>query len=163
MGTGMDAILFATKRAHLVLQHRLAAKALAETALTPARFDALYFLASCSGVITQAKFRRAFGVAGATASRMLRALERLKMVERGSWRRGCSRAVRISRIGRKALKHAMRRTMRRDRIRRWIDYVLEPHGDRQFAVREGHEDICNRVRRALGDDGPWIYLWHPDD
>ena len=77
----MDDLLFAFKRVHLA-GNRHALKLLLEFGVTPARFDLLRVLYGNRCSMDQSWLRGRLGVARATLSRMLKALERLGFVER---------------------------------------------------------------------------------
>jgi len=78
----MDDLLFAYKRVHLA-GNRNALKLLLAFGVTPARFDLMRVLYGHRGFGTQQSWLRAeLGVARATISRMLKALEKLGLVER---------------------------------------------------------------------------------
>ena len=81
-GREMDDLLFAYKRVHLA-GNRNALKLLAAFGVTPARFDLMRTLYGRRDFAMAQSFLRAqLGVARATVSRMLIALERLGVVER---------------------------------------------------------------------------------
>ena len=81
-GFGMDDLLFAYKRVHLA-GNRNALKLLLAFGVTPARFDLMRVLYGSRDFAMQQSWLRAqLGVARATVSRMLRALEKLGLVER---------------------------------------------------------------------------------
>ena len=78
----MDDLLFAYKRVHLA-GNRRASMLLAAFEITPARFDLLRMLyGDRTFSMSQSWLRAQLGVARATVSRMLKALEKLGLVER---------------------------------------------------------------------------------
>jgi DNA-binding MarR family transcriptional regulator len=78
----MDDLLFAFKRVHLA-GNRNALKLLLDFGVTPARFDLMRILYGHPTFSMPQSFLRAqLGVARATISKMLRALEKLGLVER---------------------------------------------------------------------------------
>jgi DNA-binding MarR family transcriptional regulator len=77
----MDDLLFAYKRVHLA-GNRNALKLLLEFGTTPARFDLMRVLYGNQYSMPQSWLRAELGVARATISRMLIALEKLGLVER---------------------------------------------------------------------------------
>jgi len=81
-GGFMDDLLFAYKRVHLA-GNRNALKLLLAFGVTPARFDLMRILyGNRTFSMTQSWLRGELGVARATVSRMLMALEKLGLVER---------------------------------------------------------------------------------
>jgi DNA-binding MarR family transcriptional regulator len=80
---GMHSIFFGVKRAfHATLRRTRRPFAQVQPGLTAARYDVLYALQSHDSELRQSKLRDLLGVTGATISRMLRALERLRVVWR---------------------------------------------------------------------------------
>ncbi len=156
----MDAILFGVKRAHMALEHRLAAKILAPYGLTPARFDALYVIDNVWGK-SQASVRRALGIAGTTLGRMLKSLEALAFVVREPLSRGRRRYVRLTARGLRVLRRAKRRTQKD--ARRRIDSTFAQSPATSFEDRENVEWWCRTIRTRLGDGAYIYYPWHPDD
>jgi MarR family transcriptional regulator for hemolysin len=78
----MDDLLFAYKRVHLA-GNRRALMLLAAFGVTPARFDLMRMLYGRETfAMAQSALRAELGVARATVSRMLKALEKLHLVER---------------------------------------------------------------------------------
>jgi DNA-binding MarR family transcriptional regulator len=152
----MDAIPFGLKRASLVLQHRLVGKLLRPCALTPARFD-LMFLLRKHVLMRQKDLRRMLDVARSTVSRMLRSLEEIGYVVRSRYfARGGTRSVRLSELGRRVLRHAVRCIMRRKLVRRPLDRIL------RFMDRWDLDAYCGWIRVAFGDPLLYLYPWHPD-
>lgn len=161
MGAHMDAILFGVKRAHMALEHRVAAPLLEPWGLTPARFDAMHVIAGRFLGTSQSRLRRALGIAGTTLGRMLKSLEALGLVEREVYRRGRRRNVQLTQRGRFLLRHATRKT--RKHVRRGVDatYVSSPGSS--FEDREHVDWLCKVIRTRLGDSAQIYYPWHPDD
>ncbi len=161
MGSGMDAILFGVKRAHMAFEHRLAARLLAPWGLTPARFDLLHVIHDVYVGKPQARLRRILGIAGTTLGRMLKSLEALALVERDPFRRGRRRYARLTDRGRFVLRHATRKT--RKHVRRRVDAMYTSSPATSFEDRENLEWLCRTIRTRLGDSATLHYPWHPDD
>ena len=77
----MDDVLFGVKRAHLAL-NAWALGRLKEFGVTPARFDLMRLIYERNFRWVQSELRMRLGVARATISRMLLALEKLGWIER---------------------------------------------------------------------------------
>jgi DNA-binding MarR family transcriptional regulator len=155
----MDAILFGMKRAHMVLQQRLAAPMLAPCALTPARFDTLYAIAQEQRGDTQERIRQMLGISAPTLSRMLGVLERLLFITRGPFRRGRRRSAKLTSLGRAVLRHATKRTMRRRVVRDRVDAVVHKWATGRYEAREHLDYVCKQIRAALNDRATLLYWW----
>jgi len=80
-GGAMDDIFFGVKRSHLAL-NRWALLKLREFGVTPARFDLMRLIFVRNFRRSQMDLRRKLGVARATISRMMKALEKLGWITR---------------------------------------------------------------------------------
>lgn len=107
----MHAIFFGLKRAHHRAIYGVSRALLraTETKLTPARFDLLDVVLRHGGIVAQWKLIELLGVSGATISRMLKSLEKLKLVKRGRWESDARYLiVELTREGRRRVKKVLR-------------------------------------------------------
>jgi DNA-binding MarR family transcriptional regulator len=151
----VDAIVFGMKRASAVMQYRFLAPLLRDCALTPARFDLMFGLRK--GRVLQSELRRELGVSRPTVSRMLASLEGLGFVNRWPEKRGRTRSVLLTQLGRAVLRHALHRIMRKKIVRRVLDALFD------FERRCLLEGYCHAIQKRFGDSASFFYPWHPDD
>lgn len=107
----MHAVFFGLKRAHHRAIYGVSRALLraTETKLTPARFDLLDVVLRHGGNVAQWKLIELLGVSGATISRMLKSLEKLKLVKRGRWESDARYLiVELTREGRRRVKKVLR-------------------------------------------------------
>lgn len=148
----MDRIFFVVKRAHHATL-KFARPILAEFGLTPARFDLLYALTEDGIGRTQMALRHALGVARATISEMLSALERIGLVARTRDRDRRTWRVMLTDAGRAALDAAVEATMHSGFVPVAVDGILtERDCDvSELERRESLEYALNHLRRAFGE------------
>jgi DNA-binding MarR family transcriptional regulator len=148
----MDKIFFVVKRAHHATL-KFARPLLAQFGLTPARFDLLYALTEDGLERTQMALRRALGVARATISEMLSALERIGLVERTRDRDKRTWLVRLTAKGLAAMNAAVEATMHSGFVPVTVDGVLacESHDVDPAFEREALDCSLRRLRDAFGD------------
>lgn len=162
----MHSFFFDMKRAHLrsvVHQTRFLKGDPREINLTPARFDLLHALRRARSHLWQSDLRRRLGVSRATICKMLKALERLGIVERRPAARDTRQRVVAFTVGGLALfKRAARRGCRRAG-RLLVRAISE--GRRHLFVPEAEvlERYLRRMRAGLGDTATFVQPWHPDD
>lgn len=167
----MDAIFFGLKRAfHGTL--RVGTELTKDFGLTPARFDLLFVLKQWRDqypptfALSQRGLRVGLGVSAPTVSRMLRSLEKLRLVRRGPRKHHykTSRPVMLTERGRALIRRAAKRIVFNKRARRIADRALRS-GNRNnaFLRRESLEEKLRTMRRFLGDFAVLYYAWHPDD
>ena len=162
----MDAVFFSLKRGfHATL--RCSRPLLARVGLTPARFDVLYALGRSDGPRTQSALRRMLGLARATISEMLAALEHLGWVQRRrdhDDRR--THRVALTDDGRAALEHAYAACVASGVVPLAVDSALS-RGDAEvdpFASHDQLHFLCKLVRRFFGETAiAELYPWHPDE
>ena len=161
----MDAVFFSMKRGfHATL--RFGRKVLGPLGLTPARFDVLYALTDERVTKTQAGLRRALGVARATISEMLDALEDLGWVRRSrcphDWR---THDVCLTAAGRSVFERAYRHAIGEGTVPIAVDSALTPTDeDTEFTFREEIEALSGFLRRYFGDYAMReLYPWHYDE
>jgi len=164
----MNAHFFGAKRAYYATL-RFARPVLARFGLTPARFDLLTVLRRCHEHRTwQSELRKALGVAAATVSRMVRALEELGLVARSRSeveKRQVNVRLTDEGLSRVDLVH---------------DHVIDP-GHVDLAVdsalgdewwfdwahclmqKDAVEGHFTHMRKAFGDGATLHYPWHPED
>lgn len=169
----MDAIFFGLKRAcqgALRAGHELTK----EYGLTPARFDLLFALKQWRDLhgptfaLSQLGLRIALGVSAPTVSRMLRSLEKLRLVGRGPRKHEyrTTRPVWLTLRGRSLIRRAAKRIVYNKRAQRLSYRALratrEAH-ERDFVRRESLEEMLRTMRRFFGDVAVLHYAWHADD
>ncbi len=163
LGAGMvlDTVIFTLKRASLKTQ-RAGHEFTKEFGLTPARFDLLYTLKEFSDTfpqniaMTQRELRDVFGVTAPVVSRMLRSLEKLRLVWRGrrSHELRTSRPVRLTAYGLALIRRAAKRILNNGRVRRLTTRALHvPHTCRAQDSAERYEllETLNRIRHFFHD------------
>jgi len=125
----MHAIFFGLKRAHHRVIYGVSRALLraTETRLTPARFDLLDLVLRHDGNIAQWRLIELLGVTGATISRMLKSLEKLKLVVRGRWEIDARyRIVELTREGRRRVKKVLRQLVDSGGVDRIVRSALGP-------------------------------------
>ncbi len=163
LGEGMvlDTVIFTLKRASLKTL-RAGNEFTKEFGLTPARFDLLHMLKEFSDTfppevpMTQRELRDAFGVTAPVVSRMLRSLERLRLVRRGprSAELRTSRPVRLTAYGLALIRRAAKRILHSGRVRRLTTRGLRVrHTNREQDLAERYDllDALNRIRHFFHD------------
>ena len=162
----MNAQFFSTKRAHHGIL-RMTRKSLAHFGLTAARFDMLYAIRR-DGCL-QSSLRRILGVTAPVVSRMLHALEELRLVTRvrseGDRRQ---RRVGLTVAGRHCLRRAFRKLGRRSgaayrALMRAITFGEWRDPDACFRATCNLDDLLRGMRKEFGDTATLHYPWHPDD
>ena len=165
----MDNILFSLKRAF----HKSVAfgrSILRHHGLTPARFDLLYLLFAPEGPfgsLRQSKLRRMLGVAAATVSRMLDALEDLGLVTR--WREITDRRqrnIRLTEKGWRTIRRAIHQTITNGSVPFAVDNIITRRwweDPETFTNRDLVASKLDYMRAQLGDSATLYYPWHPDD
>jgi DNA-binding MarR family transcriptional regulator len=168
----MNEVAFGVKRAfHGFL--RVTRKPLASVGLTPARFDMLYVLFSSArqqGIrhsLAQSDLRRALGVCGSVVSRMLRQLEKHKLVIR----RRCEvdgRQVRVwlTWLGWQRMKATQRWLLRAVRrlVLEAICFGKHRDAEARFWNMDTVESYLRVLRSDFADRATHYYPWgHPDD
>ncbi len=145
-------MFFVVKRAHHATL-KFARPVLAEFGLTPARFDLLYALTERGIDNTQMALRRALGVARATISEMLSALERIGLIARARDRDRRTWRVALTERGRAALDAAVDATMHSGFVPVAVDGILTEHDHdvSEIERRETLEYALSHLRRAFGD------------
>jgi DNA-binding MarR family transcriptional regulator len=140
----MHALSFALKRAHLRTL-AMSRSLVLPLGLTPARFDLLYIVhkkAFPSG-IAQGDLGRTLGLAGATISKMLKSLEKLRLVRREP--RPSDRRVKLVFMtyeGRMRVRLVLRRVMRTGAVQRAFEGVFRlPRRPRFFALASCYADL----------------------
>ncbi len=170
LGRGMDQILFGLKRAYQK-SAQACGELIADTGLTPARFDLMFALKQARdellNMMTQRKLRDVLGVSAPTVSRMLRSLEALGLVWRGPKRRRWdrSRDVMLTKRGRWVLRRAAKRAYFNYRTRRLLYRALRGRRSREmdFMIREDFDYSLDTVRSFFKDRATLYYPWHPDE
>lgn len=125
----MHAIFFGLKRAHHRVIYGVSRALLraTETSLTPARFDLLDLVLRHGGSVAQWKLIELLGVTGATVSRMLKSLEKLKFVKRGRWDSDARYViVELTREGRRRVKKVRRQIVDSGIVARIVQSALTP-------------------------------------
>ena len=125
----MHAIFFGLKRAHHRVIYGVSRTLLraTETRLTPARFDLLDLVLRNGGSIAQWKLIELLGVSGATVSRMLTSLEKIKLVVRARWETDARhRIVELTREGRRRVKRVLRQLVDSGGVDRIVRSALAP-------------------------------------
>ena len=152
MGRWMDDLLFAFKRVHLA-GNRNAMKLLLAFGVTPARFDLMRILhGNRTFSMSQSFLRARLGVARATLSKMLKALEKLGLVERKTdeFDRRTKR-VTLTFAARSLVWNVLVALVRTREIGKVIDAALERHVTRVAAADERRkvESIAIRLLTRL--------------
>jgi hypothetical protein len=136
--------------------------------LTAARYDVLYALQSHGGELRQSELRDLLGVTGATISRMLRALERLRVLWRQrDWLDRRRLIVRLTDLGDLWIYWADRRL--RQEVSLAIDGALNcgrlDDEDGCLWAKLRFDEYLTGLREAFGDRASLIVHpgWHPDD
>ncbi len=156
MMAGLDPVFFTIKRAYYATL-RLTRRALRAMGLTAARFDvldALYRLGTgCAHY--QSDLRRGLGVARATISEMMRALETIGLVSRR--RVGREVIVALTAEGRRRVRRAYYGLVLVGHVGFALDGALAP-GERRWpdarrcaSARRHIEALCMRIRLGFGD------------
>jgi len=148
----MDDLLFAFKRVHLA-GNRNALKLLAAFGVTPARFDLMRVLYGNRTFSMQQSWLRAqLGVARATLSKMLKALEKAGLVERkeDEFDRRTKR-VTLTYAARSLVWNVLVALVRTREIAKVIDAALERHPTKVEAAveRKNVESIAIRLLSRL--------------
>ncbi len=155
LGRRMDRVFFTLKRAHRATL-KYSQKVLAPFGVTAARFD--FMEAIAMGECTQFRLRERLGLAKASISEMLRALEGLEMISRT--RLGRTKMVYLTRKGREVFRRVFEACIRSKRVARDIDAALarSKHGRRGVLAV-----ICWYLRDAFdGDASTVLYQgWYP--
>lgn len=161
MGVCMDDLLFALKRAHLA-GNRFAWRLLMKIGLTPARFDLMRLLYERRGFsMAQSDLRARLGVARATISRMLCALEKLGWIERtvDPFDRRTRKVV-LSYEARAIVWNALVVLVRPRVAADALDAALkiDHRVDDVVAERKNAEWLCRRVVWQLATPGSSLFL-----
>ena len=161
MGAWMDDLLFALKRAHLA-GNRFAWRLLMKIGLTPARFDLMRILYGYRDFsLAQSTLRKRLGVARATISRMLCALEKLGWVERrvDPFDRR-TRYVTLSYKARAIVWNALDTIVRPRVAADVLDAALkiDHRVSDVVAERKNADWLCTRVVWKLATPGSWVHL-----
>jgi DNA-binding MarR family transcriptional regulator len=162
----MHAIFFGLKRAHHGAL-RITRTALAQLGLTAARFDLMYAIHGRRAV-RQRALRRMVGVSAPTVSRMLASLEELGLVKREvALHDRRQRWVRLTDVGRRCIRKAIRRFIRWGAAQLAVDSALCPDTwcdrDECFLAMQACDSSLGRIRGAYGDVATLDYPWHPED
>ena len=156
----MDDLLFAFKRVHLA-GNRNALKLLLAFKVTPARFDLMRILYGNNFSMSQRWLRGQLGVARATISRMLKALEKLGLVERkiDEWDRRTKR-VTLTYLARSLVWNVLVALVRPRVLAKVIDAGLELHRPPVSAAaeRRAAESLSFRVLWPLVRRGDGVQL-----
>ena len=157
----MDDLLFAYKRVHLA-GNRNAMKLLLAFGVTPARFDLMRILyGNRTFSMRQSWLRGELGVARATLSRMLKALERLGLVERKTddWDRR-TKKVTLSFAARSLVWNVLVALVRPRVLANVIDAGLERHPPpvSADAERRAAESLSFRIMWPLVRRGDSVNL-----
>ena len=161
MGRWMDDLLFAFKRVHLA-GNRHASKLLLAFGVTPARFDLMRILyGNRTFSMSQSVLRAQLGVARATLSTMLKALEKLGLVERKTHefdRR--TKRVTLTYAARSLMWNVLVALVRRRVLADVIDRALMQHLPPvdPAAERGAVDSIAIRVLCALARRGESVHV-----
>jgi len=153
----MDQVLFQLKRAHIE-STKWGRRVLADSGLTPARFDVLFALDGAFEV-TQVELRRMLGVARATICEMLTVLERLELVVRERARDRRTWLVALTAKGAAMFRRAADATMHNGFVPLVIDAALT----RRDAERDSYWERCllwhhiDELADAFGARMPLLY------
>jgi DNA-binding MarR family transcriptional regulator len=139
--------------------------------ITPARFDLLYCIHQTRARnVRQSSIRKALGVARPTVSRMVRSLEELGLLERGTdWIDGRQKRLGLSVAGKKIVRRVLRKLVRGDVVGRWVrwafSYPNAPPSKRwtNISLIAELDGTLERFRKCFGDFATLAYPWHPDD
>jgi DNA-binding MarR family transcriptional regulator len=187
----MNAIFFGLKRAHHSTL-RITRPVLSALGLTAARYDMLFILLgspdgrgwtlgqrrAALGGLLQSRLRKALGVSRPTVSRMLAALEELRLLTR----RPCERdrrqvRVTLTTLGRSLIRKADKLLRRSGWAQLALDSALGAEHDPNAGWRESRwydeahcleemsilEAALSKVRTAFRDFASLDYRWRPDD
>lgn len=162
----MDEVFFAAKRVHWT-GVRFWRPVLERFGLTPARFDLLHALTDSRVDKTQRALRVALGVARATISEMLGALEKLGLIRRArDTNDGRTRRVTLTVAGRAALERAYEACVGSGVAALAVDACFarwRSDGDPGNA-RFDFDFVSRAVRTGFGDSALVnFYQWDPDD
>jgi DNA-binding MarR family transcriptional regulator len=151
----MHQVFFSIKRVHLRVIE-IGKRLLKKYGLTPARFDMLRIIdANGPGPVPQAKIRALLGVSAATVSRMLISLEKLGFVERTKWTVDARNLL----VALTALVSLVGMGRAERMARRGV--AFEPKlAVLRLRVLQKH---LNSMRRAYGDDSPFVHPWRADE
>ena len=162
----MDAVFWAAKRAHHAAL-KFCRPLLAPYGLTPARFDLLFMLDE-KGAVSQMALRSALGVARATISEMLTALESLGLVARDNFlpdRR--TRSVALTTKGRELVDAAYYTHISGGIVSLAVDCAFgagNPLAEVIFSLKDWFDGASVLLRAAFRDSADHdLYRWHPDD
>jgi len=164
----MHALFFGAKRAYYATL-KVARPVLARFGLTPARLDLMTVITKGGGHrVWQSEIRKALGVAAATVSRMVRALEELGFVERkrSAYER---RQIEVSLTdeGRARVSAVQDEVIDAGYIELAADSALGEErwhdGDYCFEQMDGADWAFRRLRHCFGDRATLYHPWHPDD
>jgi DNA-binding MarR family transcriptional regulator len=151
-------IFFGVKRVHL-LNLRLSRALLRNVGpLTPARFDMMRIVhvhdLERVGV-PQANIRLLLGVSGATVSRMLKALQKLRYIirQRVRYRRGL--IVYLTEQGRALIRAMMAKLIDKRVIDNELDEMVEPEQERLPAF----DELLRFFRNVHDDPAPFDHPW----
>ena len=160
-GLEMDDLLFAYKRVHLA-GNRNAMKLLLAFGVTPARYDLMRVLyGSATYSFSQSWLRAQLGVARATISRMLIALEKLGLVERKTDEHDRrTKKVTLTYAARSLVWRVLDGLVRPRVLAKRIDDGLEQHRPpvTAEAERRAVESLSLRVLWPLKRRGDWLDL-----
>jgi DNA-binding MarR family transcriptional regulator len=159
----VHALFFAMKRAHHATL-RVSRELLDHSGLTPARYDMMHALCQTRYGMLQRELGRMLGVSRATVSRMLRALETLRLVVRARAPNDRRQLwVRVTSQGAAVFRRAEREAVDSGAASLAIEAALAPVSLAGFVDMEVLDGLLDRVRQAFRDTGSLVYLWHPDD
>lgn len=149
-------------------------KQLAEMGLTAARFDMLSALcvarpAWLRGMgLRQSTLRRVLGVSAPVVTRMVQALEKLRLVRREREVLGDRRqvVVMLTKLGERRIVHARRCMLKPmgERVFRAICCGAHRSAHARFVRMDAFEGYLDCIRARFGDRSCLSYPWgHPDD
>jgi DNA-binding MarR family transcriptional regulator len=136
----MNGLVFHLKRAWQSVLYRICAKEVAPFGLTPARFD---MLTAIGDGVTQARLCRLLGVSRPVVSRMLAALERLRLVTRRLM--GRTRWVEMTQAGLERLRRAGGVAGDSGSARRRLGDALDIQGQSELEI------WLEELRKGIGD------------
>jgi DNA-binding MarR family transcriptional regulator len=168
----MNEMFFGLKRAHHAAL-RLTRRGLASMGLTAARFDLMYVLhekamarrrwASDDPGFPQSGLRAQLGVCRSVVSRMVKALVERGYVERRPeepWRDRRTKRVRLTELGRKRIRAAIRKAMRWGTVQFALDCAL---GSEQSFAAVDRDDVDAREAIEEGAERWGWATWLRDD
>lgn len=161
----MDAVIFATKRAHLAGQ-RFGRVVLKGFALTPARFDLMFLLRGASVGVRQCELWRKLGVVRSAVSELVSVLVRVGFVRR--WRDANDRrtwVVLLTQRGKEVFDRAHARWVDSGDVTVLVDAAMCGRAVEIDATYERYERVgkCLAFAAALGTVGGDLYLWDYED